>query len=65
MTDSVAMNGTHIIISCLMQKLHSNHMDIDKTCLLMRESVYWINMKADIEQIVNQCSMCLEYQHTQ
>ena len=29
------------------------------------ESLYWVNMNTDIKQTVKQCSMCLEYQHTQ
>ena len=40
-------------------------MDFEKTCMLTRESVHLINMNADIEKTVNQCSKCLEYQHTQ
>ena len=37
-------------------------MDIEKTCLLMRESVYWLNMNDGTGQTARQYSTCLEYQ---
>ena len=70
MMDSVVMEGQCLIIPCLLQKqileqLHSNYMGIKKTHLLVKESVYWVNMNTNIEQTVKQCSMYLEYQCTQ
>ena len=70
MIDCVEIKGKSIIIPCLLQKqtlkqLHSNHMGTEKRWLLARESVYWINMNANIGQTVKQCSTCLKYQHTQ
>ena len=70
MIDTHVMKGRHIIMPCLLQKwilelLHSKHMGIEKTCLHMKESIYWINMNAYIEQNVKQCPTCLEYQHMQ
>ena len=65
-TNGVAMKGKWIIIpfSLQIQILHRNHMGIEKTWLLKRESVNWITMN-DIECMVKQCTMCLEYQQTQ
>ena len=40
-------------------------MKIKKMLLLLRESVYWISMNANIQCMVKQCTMCLEYQQTQ
>ena len=40
-------------------------MGIKKTRLLVRESMYWINMKTDIENAMRQCITCLQYQQTQ
>ena len=40
-------------------------MGIQKTQLLSRGSVYWVNMNADIELIIRQCTTCLEYQQMQ
>ena len=70
MTEGTAMKDKNIIIPCLLQKqileqLHSNHMGIAKTCPLMGEIVYWVNMNTNIEQTVMQYFMCLEYQCTQ
>ena len=42
-----------------------HNLSIEKMQLLMRESVYWTNMNADIEHTVKQCATCLEYQQTQ
>ena len=54
MIDGIVMIDKHIIIPYVLQKqilgqLHSNHMGIEKTCMLTTESVYWINMNTDIE----------------
>ena len=64
------MKGKRIIIPFLMQKqilhqLHSNHMGIKKMLLLTHESVYQINIKTDIENMVKQCATNMEYQQTQ
>ena len=40
-------------------------MRIEKTRLLVCESVYGVNMIADNENTVKQYSSCLEYQNTQ
>ena len=33
--------------------------------LLACESVYWVNMNADIKNTMKQCTTCLDYQQTQ
>ena len=43
----------------MLEQLHTNHMGIEKMHLLIRESAYWVNMNANIEQTVKQCSTCL------
>ena len=40
-------------------------MEIEKTRLLAHTSVCWVNMNADIENAVKQCSSCLQYQNIQ
>ena len=59
-----------IIITFALQKqelsqLHSNQMDMEKTQLPVRESVYWINMNVNTEHTLKQCTTCLEYQWTE
>ena len=61
MIDGIALKSKCIIVPSLLQKqilehLHSNHMGIEKICLLIRESVYWTNMNADTEQARKQFS---------
>ena len=57
------MKGKWILVPFLLQtkildQLHSNHMGMKKMLTLTRESVYWINMNADIEYMVKQCAIC-------
>ena len=65
MINGIAIKVRRIIISFLLQRqileqLYSNHMDIEKTRLLVRESVYWVNMNADIENNIMHCATFLE-----
>ena len=64
------MNGKQIIVPLSSQKqilddLHNNHMGIEKTWLIAREEVHWINVNGDIGCVVKQYATCLEYQWTQ
>ena len=61
------IDGKHIITPYVLQRkileqLPRKHMVIENACFLTRESVYQINMNADVEQMVKKCSTCLEYQ---
>ena len=40
-------------------------MGIEKKRLIARESVYWFNVNAGIENTVKQCATCIEYQQMQ
>ena len=63
--DGVDIKGKQIIILSQMQilsQLHSNHIGIKKMRLLMCESIYWIDMNADIEKAAKHCLTFLEYQ---
>ena len=48
-----------------LEQLHLNHMGIEKPKLLVRESVYWINIYDNIEKNINNCTTCLMCQQTQ
>ena len=59
-SDGVIFKGKQIIISDAMRsdilhQLHEAHLGIEKTRLLMRESVYWRNIYKDIDMMVK-CS---------
>ena len=40
-------------------------MGIEKTKLLAHESIYWSSINADIENYIQHCAMCLEFQQMQ
>ena len=63
------MKGRRIIIPVSLHKraldqLHVNHMGIDKTRLLVCESIYWINMDDDIENAILKLPLCPNFQVT-
>ena len=56
-TEKITMKIRIIIIPAVLQvnalkQLHLNHMGMKKTRLLASDSIYWINMNADIEDMV-------------
>ena len=56
-TDGIVMKSKWISITFALQtqildQLHSNHMGIEMMQLFTKESAYWINMNADIENMV-------------
>ena len=63
------LKGRHIVIPTtlkqqVLDQLHKNHMGIEKTKLLVHESVYWPSINADIEKYIKSCATCLEFQQT-
>ena len=71
MTDSIEMKSERIIIlfqlqKQILQQLHSNCMGTGKKMrLLVHESVYWLNMNADIENTMKYCATYQDYRQTQ
>ena len=68
--DGTMLKGRCIIIpnslrQQVLNKLHINHMGIEKTKLLVCEYVYWHSINADIEKYIKQCATCPEFQQTQ
>ena len=49
----------------VLDQLHTNHMGIKKTKLLMCKSIYWVDIKMDIKKHIKYCTTCLEFQQTQ
>ena len=68
--DGVVLKGRCIIIPTslkqkVLEQLHSNHMGIEKTKLLVCESVYWSDINVDIKKYIQSCATCLELQQMQ
>ena len=47
-----------------LNQLHLNYMSVEKTRPMACEYIYWINMNADIEEAVSNCSTSLDFQAT-
>ena len=63
--DGIIMKGSRIIIPETQQKiildqLHYSHQGVEKIRLQARDAVYWERINADIENIIKNCSICLE-----
>lgn len=63
--DEILFYNDRIIIpksqrKMILEKLHSPHFGITKTLQRARNSVFWPNISNEIEQTVNQCSICQE-----
>ena len=43
----------------ILSRIHEGHQGRERCKMLARKSVYWSNMNADIDKIVNQCEPCL------
>lgn len=68
--DSIILKGNCIVIPSSMRKdiknlLHCGHLGIVKTKSLARVSIYWPGMSTDIEDLIQSCSICQEYQNLQ
>ena len=65
-SDGVIFKGSsypmHWELSDILRQLHEAHHGIEKTRLLMRESVYWPHIYRDIKMMVKWCAVCYESQ---
>ena len=55
--DGIIRNGRHVIIpeilkAQVLDQLHINHTGREKTKFLAYESIYWINIYNDIENVI-------------
>ncbi|XP_063590442.1 uncharacterized protein K02A2.6-like [Penaeus indicus] len=68
--DRLVIKGSRVIIPVSMQKLvldriHEGHQGITKCQLRAKDCVYWTSINRDIEDIVQQCSICQETSRSQ
>ena len=67
--DDIVIKGGRITVPALLQQrtlqqLHINHMGIEKTKLLARESIYCISINTNIENAIKRCTTYIEFQDT-
>ena len=67
--DEIIFKGERIFIPSRMQKdilmkLHQAHLDIEKTKLRARETVFWPGINQDIERAVKLCTTCQELRNS-
>ena len=63
MTDGVTMKGRQTRNhNKSLDQLHNNCMSLEKIRLQTENSLYWLNMNADIKEAVKSCSTCVEFQ---
>jgi len=63
--DGIILKGNRIVIpqscrSLMLDKLHSNHMGVEKCLRRARDTVFWPNLSADLKKLVLSCTICLE-----
>lgn len=46
----------------MLNKLHYNHMGIEKTKLRAREIIFWPGMTTQIEDKISNCDICIRFQ---
>ena len=68
--DGLLLKGDCIILpSCkqpqVLQQLHAAHQGMEKTKLLARTAVFWVNLPKDIESMIANCPTCQKYQPAQ
>jgi len=49
----------------ILTRLHASHQGIEKTRLRARTSVYWRGIDRDIENLIQGCSVCLEFSRSE
>ena len=68
--NGIITKGQQVVIPQTMQlditsQLHTAHLGKEKTKLLARETVFWLTMNKDIDQLIDQCKVCQEHQKSQ
>jgi transposase InsO family protein len=68
--NGLLLKGPQIVIprnaqEHILQQLHTAHLGQEKTKLLAREIVYWIDINRDIDRLIQGCKICQHYQPSQ
>lgn len=68
--NGVILKGDRIMIPPelqrrILEQLHQGHQGMEKCKLRAKETVFWIDINADIEKLVGECSTCQKFQKSQ
>ena len=64
--DGLILKGTRIIIpdikrEDILKLIHEGHLGLNKCKMRAKETVYWLGMNDQLEQLVLNCQLCLKY----
>nr|CAI5855726.1 unnamed protein product [Callosobruchus analis] len=64
------LKGTKVVIpealrSHILELIHEDHIGIVRTKMLARSTLWWPNVNADIEKMINGCQVCQQSQNNQ
>nr|CAI5833256.1 unnamed protein product [Callosobruchus analis] len=64
------LKGTKVVIpealrSHILELIHEDHIGIVRTKMLARSTLWWPNVNADIEKMINGCQVCRQSQNNQ
>ena len=48
----------------MLERIHRGHQEIEKCIRRARSSMWWPNMRKEIEGHVNECEECIKARHT-
>ena len=64
--DGVILKGTRIIIpnnpcKTILELIHEGHLGLNNCKLRAKETVYWLGLNKQLEDLVLNCELCLKY----
>ena len=66
MEDGLILKGTRIIITDkkreeILKLIHEGHLGLNKCKMRAKETVYWLGINKQLEQLILNCQLCLKY----
>ena len=64
--DGLVLKGTRIIIPDekreeTLKLIHEGHLGLNKCKMRAKETVYWLGINEQLEQLILNCQLCLKY----
>ena len=64
--DGLVLKGTRIIIpdkkrEDILKLIHEGHLSLNKCKMRAKETVYWLGMNEQLEQLILNCQLCIKY----